>query len=74
MGVLRRFDHCGRSTCWIAATYTPFIMELKDSVFAIALLIGVWCVAIVGIGSSSLTPADSTGWRSGFIWRSAGAA
>src|SRR6266436_2718181 len=34
----------------IAATYTPFIMELKDSVFAIALLIGVWCVAIVGIG------------------------
>src|SRR5438445_355922 len=33
----------------IAATYTPFIMELKDSIFAVALLIGVWCVAIVGI-------------------------
>ena len=33
----------------IAATYTPFIMELKDSTFAIALLIGVWCLAIVGI-------------------------
>ena len=47
--VLRRFDHSGIYVL-IAATYTPFIMELKDSVFAIALLIGVWCVAIVGIG------------------------
>src|SRR6202166_5026257 len=33
----------------IAATYTPFIMQLKDSIFAMALLAGVWCVAIVGI-------------------------
>ena len=33
----------------IAATYTPFIMEVKDSVFALVLLVGVWCVAIVGI-------------------------
>ena len=24
-------------------------MELKDSMFAVALLVGVWCVAIVGI-------------------------
>src|SRR5258708_34391211 len=47
--VLRRFDHSAIYVL-IAATYTPFIMELKDSVFAIALLIGVWCVAIVGIG------------------------
>src|ERR1700753_679196 len=46
--VLRRFDHSAIYVL-IAATYTPFIMELKDSVFAIALLIGVWCVAIVGI-------------------------
>ena len=46
--VLRRFDHSAIYLL-IAATYTPFIMELKDSVFAIALLIGVWCVAIVGI-------------------------
>src|SRR5882757_10250528 len=46
--VLRRFDHSGIYVL-IAATYTPFIMELKDSVFAIALLIGVWCVAIFGI-------------------------
>jgi hemolysin III len=46
--VLRRFDHSAIYVL-IAATYTPFIMEIRDSVFAIALLIGVWCLAIVGI-------------------------
>jgi hemolysin III len=46
--VLRRFDHSAIYLL-IAATYTPLIMELKDSTFAIALLIGVWCVAISGI-------------------------
>jgi hemolysin III len=46
--VLRRFDHSAIYLL-IAATYTPFILELKDSVFALALLIGVWCVAILGI-------------------------
>jgi hemolysin III len=46
--VLRRFDHSAIYVL-IAATYTPFIMELKDSIFAMVLLIGVWCLAIVGI-------------------------
>jgi hemolysin III len=46
--VLRRFDHSAIYVL-IAATYTPFILELRDSVFAIALLIGVWCVAAFGI-------------------------
>jgi hemolysin III len=46
--VLRRFDHSAIYVL-IAATYTPFIMQMKDSIFAIALLIGVWCLAIVGI-------------------------
>src|SRR6202023_1812972 len=46
--VLRRFDHSAIYVL-IAATYTPFIMQMKTSVFAIAVLIGVWCVAIVGI-------------------------
>jgi hemolysin III len=46
--VLRRFDHSAIYLL-IAATYTPFIMELKDSVFAWALLVGVWCVATIGI-------------------------
>ena len=46
--VLRRFDHSAIYVL-IAATYTPIIMQMKDSIFAIALLIGVWCVAVVGI-------------------------
>src|ERR1700743_3507681 len=46
--VLRRFDHSAIYLL-IAATYTPFIMELKHSIFAMALLAGVWCLAIVGI-------------------------
>ena len=46
--VLRRFDHSAIYLL-IAATYTPLIMELKDSYFAIALLIGGWCTAITGI-------------------------
>src|SRR5262252_6446058 len=46
--VLRRFDHSAIYVL-IAATYTPFIMVLTDSVVAIALLTGVWCVAIFGI-------------------------
>lgn len=46
--VLRRFDHSAIYLL-IAATYTPFILELKDSTFALALLVGVWSVAILGI-------------------------
>jgi hemolysin III len=46
--VLRRFDHSAIYVL-IAATYTPIIMQMKDSIFAVALLIGVWCVAAVGI-------------------------
>ena len=46
--VLRRFDHSAIYVL-IAATYTPFIMELRGSYFALALLTGVWCVAIAGI-------------------------
>ena len=53
--VLRRFDHSAIYVL-IAATYTPFIMEVKDSIFAVALLIGVWCVAIIGIVLKLLLP------------------
>src|ERR1700681_1769826 len=53
--VLRRFDHSAIYVL-IAATYTPFIMELKGSYFAIALLIGVWCVAIVGVALKLALP------------------
>src|SRR3954469_7732955 len=46
--VLRRFDHSAIYVL-IAATYTPFIMEIRDSFSAVARRIGVGCVAIVGI-------------------------
>ncbi|WP_204351040.1 PAQR family membrane homeostasis protein TrhA, partial [Serratia marcescens] len=46
--LLRRFDHSAIYLL-IASTYTPFILEVKDSVFALALLVCVWCVAILGI-------------------------
>jgi hemolysin III len=46
--ILRRFDHSAIYVL-IAATYTPFILELRDSLFAMALLIAVWCVAVFGI-------------------------
>ena len=45
---LRRFDHSAIYIL-IAATYTPFIAALKDNLFAVALLVGVWGVAIFGI-------------------------
>ena len=46
--VLRRFDHSAIYVL-IAATYTPFIVELPATFFSVALLVGVWCVAIFGI-------------------------
>jgi hemolysin III len=46
--ILRRFDHSAIYML-IAATYTPIISQIKDGVFATALLTGVWSVAIVGI-------------------------
>jgi hemolysin III len=53
--VLRRFDHSSIYVL-IAATYTPFIAQMKDSIFALALLIGVWCMAMVGILIKLLFP------------------
>src|SRR6476660_9143926 len=53
--VLRRFDHAAIYLL-IAATYTPFIVELKDSIFAMALLAGVWCLAIAGIVLKLVAP------------------
>jgi hemolysin III len=46
--ILRRFDHSAIYML-IAATYTPFIVQMKTSVTSIALMIGVWTVALVGI-------------------------
>ena len=46
--LLRRFDHSAIYIL-IAATYTPIISQIKDQMFALALLAGVWGVALVGI-------------------------
>jgi hemolysin III len=45
---LRRFDHSAIYVL-IAATYTPFIAALQNTLFAIGMLLGVWGVAIFGI-------------------------
>jgi len=46
--LLRRLDHSAIYIL-IAATYTPVFAQLKDRVFAMSLLTGVWSVAAVGI-------------------------
>jgi hemolysin III len=46
--ILRRFDHSAIYVL-IAATYTPFIAHMPMSVTSVALMIGVWAVAVAGI-------------------------
>lgn len=46
--ILRRFDHSAIYVL-IAATYTPFIVQMKMSVTSVALMVGVWAVSAVGI-------------------------
>jgi len=45
---LRRFDHSAIYVL-IAATYTPFMMQMEDRVLALSLLGAVWGVAVIGI-------------------------
>ena len=75
--VLRRFDHSAIYLL-IAATYTPIFLQLKDNIFAIALLIGVWCVAIAGIVIKLMLPGRfdrlsvglylAMGWSGFMVW------
>jgi hemolysin III len=53
--VLRRFDHSAIYIL-IAATYTPFFVQFRDSVFGISLLAGVWSVAAIGIALKLFWP------------------
>ena len=46
--VLRRFDHSAIYLL-IAATYTPFIAQMKNGLLATGLLVAVWSVAAAGI-------------------------
>lgn len=52
---LRRFDHSAIYVL-IAATYTPFMMQINDRLLAMLLLGGVWGVAIVGIALKLFMP------------------
>ena len=52
---LRRFDHSAIYVL-IAATYTPFMMQINDRLLALLLLGGVWGVAIVGIALKLFLP------------------
>ncbi len=53
--LLRRFDHSAIYAL-IAATYTPFLVEMNDRVVGIALLAGVWMVAVAGIALKVFLP------------------
>ena len=53
--VLRRFDHSAIYLL-IAATYTPFIAQMKNGLLATTLLAGVWTVAAVGIALKLALP------------------
>lgn len=46
--LLRRFDHSAIYLL-IAATYTPFLLQLKNGLVSAALLIVVWLTAAIGI-------------------------
>lgn len=45
---LRRFDHSAIYLL-IAATYTPFVAQIAENGLAVALLVGIWGLAAVGI-------------------------
>ncbi|WP_407179378.1 hemolysin III family protein [Bradyrhizobium sp. STM 3562] len=53
--LLRRFDHSAIFLL-IAATYTPFIVDLKNSSLAGLFLIGLWSAAVLGIMIKLLCP------------------
>jgi hemolysin III len=53
--ILRRFDHSAIYVM-IAGTYTPFIGQMKGDFVSVALLIGVWLTAVVGVTLKLLLP------------------
>jgi hemolysin III len=53
--LLRRFDHSAIYVL-IAATYTPFLAQLKTEIAAMALMIVVWLTAVLGAVIKLLLP------------------
>ena len=52
---LRRLDQSAIYAL-IAATYTPFVVDTKAGTTALCVLIGVWCVAALGIAATIALP------------------
>jgi hemolysin III len=73
---LRRFDHSAIYVL-IAATYTPFALDLKPYV-ALAILVGVWSVAAAGVAVKFALPGRfdhlsivvyaAMGWSAAILW------
>lgn len=53
--MLRRFDHSAIYIL-IAATYTPFLVQMNDRLMSTVLLTGVWSVAAAGIALKIFLP------------------
>ena len=75
---LRRFDHSAIYLL-IAATYTPFVLDTKVGTNALDVLIGIWCVAALGIAIKLSLPGRldrlsigvyvAMGWCAIILWR-----
>jgi hemolysin III len=75
---LRRFDHSAIYVL-IAATYTPFVLDTKAGTNALDVLIGIWCVAALGIAIKLSLPGRldrlsigvyvAMGWCAIILWR-----
>ena len=53
--LLRRLDHSAIYAL-IAASYTPFIVEMRNGILAIVLLVTLWCIAALGIAVKLVLP------------------
>lgn len=77
---LRRLDHSA-IYIFIASTYTPFV--LKPGAIAPVVLIGMWCVAAIGIAIKFAMPGRldrlsigvciAMGWSGALLWAGRGA-
>jgi hemolysin III len=52
---IRRFDHSAIYLL-IAATYTPFLLHIRDGTICVTILIFVWIIAFAGIALKLLWP------------------
>jgi hemolysin III len=74
---LRRFDQSAIYVL-IAATYTPFVLDAKTGSAPLSVLIGVWCVAALGIAVKLALPGRldrlsigvyvGMGWSAVILW------